>query len=29
VGWSEEDLAKLASLNLIRVFKEVEKVKKN
>jgi membrane dipeptidase len=28
VGWSEEDLAKLASLNLIRVFKEVEKVKK-
>ena len=29
VGWSEEDLSKLASLNLIRVFKEVEKVKKN
>ncbi len=28
-GWSEEDLAKLAGGNVIRVFKEVEKVKRN
>jgi len=27
--WSEEDLAKLAGGNVIRVFKEVEKVKRN
>jgi len=25
-GWSDEDLEKLAGRNLIRVFKEVEKV---
>ncbi len=25
-GWSEENLAKLAGLNLLRVFRDVEKV---
>jgi hypothetical protein len=28
-GWQEEDLAKLAGGNVIRVFKEVEKVKRS